>query len=366
MTHVGPPRQIAGRVSSTGSRRYRSRFAPRVAPDFYRPLVDGLFTSSIGIGTYLGECADPDDSLYCESIREAIRRGINLIDSAINYRCQRSERTIGTALRAAIAAGEVARDEVMVCTKGGYVPLDGTAPPSRNDYKEYVRREFIDPGIIPPDELVADGHCLAPAYIEHQVARSRQNLGLATIDLYYLHNPEQQLDAITDDALRLRLRRAFQALEGRVAAGDIAHYGCATWQGLRTPPGERGHLSLVDLVAIARDVAGDDHHFAAVQLPINLAMPEAIRVPTQRLPDGRVVPLLDAAAALGVAVVASATLLQSRLTAGLPSQVREAFPRMTTDAQRAIAFVRHLPGVTAALVGMKSIAHLEQNLEAAL
>jgi aryl-alcohol dehydrogenase-like predicted oxidoreductase len=118
-------------------------------------------------------------------------------------------------------------------------------------------------------------------------------------------------------------------------------------------------------VTLARDVGGDKHHFGVVQAPVNLAMPEAIRANTQCLSGERLVPLLEAATELGVAVVASATLMQSRLTAGLPGPVREAFPGLTTDAARAIAFVRSLPGVTTALVGMKTVEHLAQNLEAA-
>jgi aryl-alcohol dehydrogenase-like predicted oxidoreductase len=63
-------------------------------------------------------------------------------------------------------------------------------------------------------------------------------------------------------------------------------------------------------------------------------------------------------------VVASAPLMHGQLTRGLPPQLREAFPALTTDAQRALAFVRAMPGVTAALVGMRSAAHVGENLEA--
>jgi aryl-alcohol dehydrogenase-like predicted oxidoreductase len=225
-----------------------------------------------------------------------------------------------------------------------------------------VQREFIDPGIIAPGELVADGHCIAPDYLEHQIARSRENLGVRTIDLYYLHNPEQQLDAVTPAEFHHRIRRAFETLERHVADGDIRSYGCATWQGFRVDSGTRGYLSLLDLVTIARSVAGDDHHFSTVQLPINLGMPEAIRSPTQCLPGTRWISLLEAAAELGISVVASATLLQAKLASGLPQPVRDAFPHLGSDAARAIAFVRSLPGVSTALVGMKSPEHLDQNL----
>ena len=118
------------------------------------------------------------------------------------------------------------------------------------------------------------------------------------------------------------------------------------------------------LVTIARDIAGADHHFHAVQLPVNLALNEAVRTPTQRI-DDRDLTVLEAASELGVAVVASATLLQAKLASKLPQQMREALPGLTTDAQRAIAFVRGLPVIASALVGMRSAGHVRENLGAA-
>ena len=351
-------------ASPPGTARFQRRFADRFADDFFRPFAGELAASSLGIGTYLGECDDADDASYAAAIRAALQRGINVIDSSINYRCQRSERVVGETLRAAIADGLVKRDEVIICTKGGYVPLDGAPPRSRDDYLEYLQRTFVDPGIVAPEDIVGGGHALSPSFIAHQIKASQANLGLRTLDVYYLHNPEQQLDSVQPARLRTILRRAFALLEERVESVDIGCYGCATWNGLRTPPDTRGHLDLSELVGIARDVGGDNHHFRVVQLPINLAMSEAIRVPTQRLGGRRVVPPLQATAELGISVVASASLMQSRLTSELPGAVRDTFPSLTTDAQRALAFVRSLPGVTCALVGMRTLAHVEENVAA--
>jgi aryl-alcohol dehydrogenase-like predicted oxidoreductase len=353
-------------ASPPGTARFQRRFADRFADDFFRPFAGELAASSLGIGTYLGECDDGDDTNYGTAIRAALERGINVIDSSINYRCQRSERVVGETLRAAIADGLVKRDEVIICTKGGYVPLDGAPPRSRDDYLEYLQRTFVDPGIVAPEDIVGGGHALSPSFIAHQIKASQANLGVRTLDVYYLHNPEQQLDSVQPARLRTILRRAFALLEERVESVDIGCYGCATWNGLRTPPDTRGHLDLSELVGIARDVGGDNHHFRVVQLPINLAMSDAIRVPTQRLGGRRVVPPLQATAELGISVVASASLMQSRLTSELPGAVRDTFPSLTTDAQRALAFVRSLPGVTCALVGMRTLAHVEENVAAGM
>src|SRR5262249_34254351 len=193
---------------------------------------------------------------------------------------------------------------------------------------------------------------------------SRQNLGVRCIDVYYLHNPEQQVATVGRDELRSRIRSAFAILEDAATRGEIGAYGCATWNGLRSTPDAADHLELEELVGLARDGGGQDHRFRAVQMPISLARPEAVRAPTQTV-RGSALPAVEAAAALDLMVVGSATLMQGKLTAGLPPAVAETFPTLETDAQRSIAFVRSIPGVTVALVGMKRTEHVDENLQAA-
>jgi aryl-alcohol dehydrogenase-like predicted oxidoreductase len=349
------------RASQAGTERYADRWRQSFVPDFYRAAHSGVVVSSIALGTYLGDSDDHTDALYAEAVSAALRSGVNTIDTAINYRCQRSERVIGRALQELIGEGIVRRDEVVLCTKAGYVPLDGAPPASRDEYEDYVRREYFATGTLKPTDLVGGGHSLAPDFISDQLHRSMRNLGVQSIDYFYLHNPEQQLAAISAEELPARLRAAFELLESFVSRGMIGAYGVATWHGLRLPAGSKGHLSLYELAAIARQIAGNQHHFRIVQLPINLTMSEAVRVSTQRDPKGRLVHVIDAASDLGIDLVASAPLHQGQLTSGLPNQVRELF-NGDTDAQRAIAFVRSLPAVLSAAVGMKSSHHLHENL----
>ena len=357
----GEPEISSARASAAGTERLAARFADERVPDFYRPAGDGLLASSIGIGTYLGEPDDADDRRYEDALHAAIGAGINVIDTAINYRCQRSERVVGRVL-ASLGADRIARrDEIIVCTKGGYIPLDGTPPASREEYNALIERQYFARGVMVPEDVVGGGHCMAPGYLVDQIARSRANLGVGTIDVYYLHNPEQQIPAVGREEFVRRLVRAFEALESRVAAGDIASYGCATWNGLRVTAGSRESLSLEELVSAAREVAGDSHHFRYVQLPVNLAMSEALRAHTQRA-GGHDRTALEAASELGLVVVASASLMQSALARSLPAAVRDALPRYDTDAQRALSFVRSLPGITTALVGMRGAKHVAENL----
>jgi aryl-alcohol dehydrogenase-like predicted oxidoreductase len=349
-------------ATTTGTRRFTARTVES-REDFRRPFPRKLTVSALGIGSYLGDCTDAEDERYRESVHEAINSGVNVIDTASNYRCQRSERAVGHAIVEAIAAGEVRRDELVVCTKGGYVALDGEPPASREAYEEWLEKELFAPGILTPDELVRGGHSIAPTFLAHQLAQSRKNLGLHTIDVYYLHNPEEQLLVLERAAFLEKMRAAFALLEERAECGEIAGYGCATWLGFRVPPEHKQHLTLAELVAIAREVGGTTHHFRAVQLPVSLAMPEAARLPTQPL-GRKLVPLLEAAEALGLGVVASAPLMQGRLSAGLPQQMNELFPSCTSDAQRALRFTSSLPGVATVLTGMRSVEHVKENLGA--
>jgi aryl-alcohol dehydrogenase-like predicted oxidoreductase len=180
-----------------------------------------------------------------------------------------------------------------------------------------------------------------------------------------VHNPGQSAAGLSPAELKSRLRGAFAVLEEAADRGEINVYGCATWDELRIAPELRGHLELEALVQIATDVAGDTHRLKVVQLPINLAMPEAVRVATQTV-GGHPMSALDAAGELGLTVVASASLMQGQLTTGLPDALGQHFPNARTDAQRALEFARTVPGVTTALIGMKNSAHVDENMEVVL
>ena len=347
---------IAGHATVQGTTRYAASHAERAAPAHFREFPGGARASSVGLGTYLGREDSATDAQYEKAIARALERGINVIDAAINYRHQRSERAIGRALATAIARGIVAREDVVVTTKGGYLAFDGQAPP---DPRAYFANTYVQPGIVRPGDVVG-WHCMTSRFLTDQLDRSRANLGLDTIDVYYVHNPETQLDELERLEFLSRLRAAFEALEQAVQARKIRWYGAATWNGFRIPPQERGHLSLAEVLAAARDAGGADHHFRAVQLPYNLAMLEAFTLANQRA-DAGLVPMLRAAEHAGLYTMASASIMQGQLSRGLPPELGTALPGLTTDAQRALQFVRSTPGVGTALVGMKTIAHVEEN-----
>ena len=354
---------LQGSATAEGTGRYRDRFRDSAAENHFR-FEQGLWLSSIGTGTYLGGWDEETDRAYSEAIARAVGLGANVVDTAANYRFQRSERSVGEALRRLTGEGVAARDEVVVCTKGGYVPFDSEPPAGQEGVRAYVEETFIKPGIIKLEDIAAGSHCMTPRYLSHQLAQSLRNMNLEAVDVYYIHNPETQLSVVPREEFDTRLRAAFEQLERERAGGRIRAYGVATWNGFRAQANAREYHSLERMVELAREAGGDEHGFRFVQLPFNLAMPEALVLDNQPF-EGARVSLLEAAKALGVTVVASASILQGRVARDIPEHIREPLGSLATDAMTAIQFVRSTPGITTALVGMGRRAHVEENLRLA-
>lgn len=332
---------LPNHATPEGTARYAERFAPRAASNHFR-LQQGLTLSSIGIGTYLGNADDATDLSYANAVTRAVASGVNVIDTAANYRYQRSERSIGRALKTLTNEG-FSREELLICTKGGYLPFDGGPP---RNMREYVAETFVKPGIASFDDIVGS-HCMTPSYLQNQLDQSLRNMDLETVDVYYVHNPESQLDHVSEQEFYHRLRLAFKSLEESRKQRKLQFYGVATWNGFREQADSGKHHSLVRMIEIAREVGGKEHGFAFIQLPVNLAMPEAISVLNERI-DGEPLTVVEAASRLGVTVMASGSMLQGRLA---------------MNVQAAIQFVRSAPGITTALVGMSRVEHVDENLQ---
>ena len=351
--------KLPGAATPQGTERYRKRFEGRIPREHFCD-AQGLSLSTIGIGTYLGNYDDETDKLYRDATVRAVECGCNVVDSAINYRLQRSERAIGTALKDLAARG-FNRDEIVVATKGGFIPYDG-APPA--DPRRYLDETFFKPGIATAADIVSGCHCMTPKYLLHQLDCSLRNLDLECDDIYYVHNPETQLGKISRQEFNERLLNAFEALEGAVSDGKIKMYGTASWNGYRNPKEARDYLSLSEVVELANKAGGKNHHFKIIQLPLNLGMTEALSLSNQTV-KGKTATILEAAQALGITVMCSASILQGQLTRNLPEIITNTFQGLETDGQRALQFVRSTPGVTTALVGMKQVKHVEENLKTA-
>src|SRR2546426_1123863 len=137
-------------ATGAGTAKYRERFLDALPAKHFREAL-GLVLSSIGLGTYLGDPDPATDLLYQEAVKTALGLGCNVIDTAINYRFQRSEKSIGRALRDLLQNGTFSREEIFVSTKGGFIPHESTTP---LDPDEYIHRTFISTGIIAPQDII--------------------------------------------------------------------------------------------------------------------------------------------------------------------------------------------------------------------
>ena len=345
-------------ATAEGTKKYAERFTD-AAENHFRAAQD-LTLSSIGIGTYLGNWDAQTDENYMQAITKFVESGGNVIDTAANYRFQRSERNIGAALKKLQEKG-FAREEIFISTKGGYLPFDNEPP---TNVKNYFEENFVEKGIADFDDLVGGSHCMTPKYLQSQIDQSLKNMRIDGLDLFYIHNPESQLSEIDRYTFEARLARAFEMLEQNRSEGKLQFYGVATWNGFRNVPDNPSYHSLERMVNIARQVGGDDHGFRFIQLPYNLAMPEAYLLRNQAV-SGKVHSTIEAAQELGVSVMCSASILQGKLAHSVPLHIRASLGNPTTDAMTSIQFVRSTPGVTTALVGMSQTAHVEENMNLA-
>ena len=303
--------RIKGQATSSLTKEYSLRYQGNCAEGHFRQ-ADGLFFSSFGIGTYLGKPNQETDTLVTNAILESVKRGINLIDTAINYRYMHAEKSIKQALLKLLEANLVSREELIICTKGGFIPH-----PDRVTWftKEYVKNSNFN---ISERDCVAKCHCMHPEYLRHQLNLSLNNLGIETLDIYYIHNPETQLGEVSQEVFSERLYYAFEVMESAIQEGKIKAYGLATWNGFRVPQTDKKHLNLSQIKALASKAAGNtSDSFKFIQLPVNTAMTEALVKPTQQIGE-TVMTTLEAAKHLGINVIASASLAQTKALGKIP------------------------------------------------
>jgi len=353
---------LPGRATPEGTERFAARF-PELPGHFRRP--DRLVFSSIGMGTRSGDPGGADDLAYRSTCPRALELGINVFDTSLSYRMQHSERNVGTALRRAFREGVAARDETVIVTKGGYLTVDTDFARTRREAERYLIESYVDSGLVDPAQLVNGSHSLEPAFLRDQIRRSRSNLGLETIDLYCIEDPELHLLAKGPTEFRHQLCAVIEMLEDEVARGSIAAYGFATWSGLFVPYTEKGHLSVGELFETVLDVGGADNHFRALTFPYSVAMGEAMGLPSQFGGGARPAGVLEMLEGTGIAVLTSTPLVRGRAVRGLPGGLCHALAPARPGAQVALQFARSTPGVTTTLVGMRSASHLEENAELA-
>ncbi len=313
---------------------------------------NGYKLSELGIGTYLGNPDDKTDKDYYETIKKGIEVGINVIDTAINYRNMRSEKVIGKVLK------DTKREKLVISTKGGYVAVPFYID---TDPTSWFKKELVETDIVSPKDITETGNILTPKYIDWAFETSLKNLNTDYIDVYFLHNPEDQLLKFDRETFYKKIWTVFRLLEGKVSKGKLKYYGLATWNGLRVPENHQQYLNLNDIFNIAKEVGGENHHFRFIQLPYNLAMLEAINLKNQEI-NGKKLSAFEAAKELGLYTYISSPLMQRRLIRQVHPEVLKRF-NVDKYSHIPIQFVRSTPGVGTVLIGMSKVEHLLENIQ---
>ena len=269
----------------------------------YRSLgTTGLICSTAGFGTYR---VDVRVQAHRAALAMAIRRGINLIDTSSNYAGGNSERMIGEVLKGLIGnstpqppplgrGGGVVREEIIVVSKGGYIQgelFEEIQRRANSAHADYSQGSELS-------ELVRHSqglwHSIHPDFLRDQLTESLDRLGLETIDVYLLHNPEyyiqwalaegQPEDEVRDEYER-RIKKAFTYLESEAAKGRIQYYGISS--NTFPKPEEAVDRTSIEhswqsAEEIARELGIDRHHFAVVQFPLNIFEPGAVTERNQK------------------------------------------------------------------------------------
>jgi aryl-alcohol dehydrogenase-like predicted oxidoreductase len=352
---------LEGYATNEGTKKYVDYATSQWRPRSHFRSFDNLYLSSVGMGTYLGQPDEEDDRAVENAVYQSIKSGsVNVIDTAINYRAMRSEKSIGRALLRLVKEGVISRNQVFISTKNGYITNDGDYP--NIDVMEYIYKMYIQTEVMTANDISSGYNVMNPNYLAKCIDKSLMNMHISTIDLVYIHNAfESWYEDVSREKFMDMLTDAFEVYENYRSKNKIRYYGMATWTCFRVPPENMEYLSLEDTVKCAEIAGGRDHGFRFIQLPYNLSYSEALLLRNQSVDSEHNLTILQAAAKLNIGVFTSIPLFQGRL---LKSQIPN-YGNVTDPIAKLLQIIRSSPSVIAPLIGQKKQEHIEENLKIA-
>jgi aryl-alcohol dehydrogenase-like predicted oxidoreductase len=331
-------RLVGGRATAAATRARATEIARTFGESAVAAFgTTGLTVSRLGFGCYR---VDARATPHREALTRALTQGVNLVDTSTNYADGFSERLVGEVVRDLRASGAVQREAMVLVSKVGYAQGSNLKVAEDRKAAGHPFPEMVE---------YAAGlwHCIHPDWIEEQLGRSLERLGVETLDVCLLHNPEYFLGHAAKQGAPLeasraefqrRVTEAFRHLESEVRRGRIAFYGVSS-NTLGDAEDDPETTRLARFLSAARAAGGEGHHFRVLQVPLNLLETgPALRKGTGESGEET---LLEAAARHGLAV-----LVNRPLNAIVEGQlVRLADPPELPDAPafgEALAAVRDL------------------------
>jgi len=204
--------------------------------------------SKIAVGTYRMH-----NDQHLESLRHAIKGGINLVDTASNYENGESEKMIGKL-------SKKEKESIFIISKVGYVQGSNFSIFENVAHRDNLRSLKISSSFI---------YCISPEYIKLQFQESLKRLAIDTLDCLLIHNPEYYLQHNPDskDRLYSDLRHAFDELEIMRTNNLIRFYGISSNSIL--DPSESKGINFQELILFLRD-SNKYGGFKFIQFPYNL------------------------------------------------------------------------------------------------
>jgi aryl-alcohol dehydrogenase-like predicted oxidoreductase len=287
----------------------------------------GWDVSELGVGMWgVAEWTDTDEHEARQALQLAVELGCTFYDTAWAYGEGRSERLLG---------------ELIEANPPGRLFAATKVPPKNRQWPSRRGMELAD--VFPPD------------YIDEYARRSRENLGVATIDLLQFHVWE---DAWADDPGWQRTVAALRD-EGVIAAVGVSINRWEPWNALRTL--DTGLVDAVQVIYNVFDQAPEDELFPRCrELDIGIIA----RVPFD---EGSLTGTLTADARWPNGDWRNTYFVPENLAATVDrvEKLRPLVPEGSTMAELALRFVLSNPDVCTVIPGMRRRSHVESNAAAA-
>lgn len=315
-------------------------------------MKNSLDLSRIGIGLYQGGETDEVDHKLLSVLREAVNNGINLFDSAPNYRNLRSEKILGELV------ADNPLDKLIISTKGGFIPFD-FANPSLNE-ADFINENYYSKGLIDPalfDEYYFQS--FDPNYLEFQLSNSLSALNRSYVDIYYIHNPEYLLQRVGKKTFLKVMDDVFRWLEYKVQSNQIKFVGVSTWDGFFRVE-QKEYLQLTDFIMLA-----DRYHlldrFKYIQFPFNFGKLNSVTEKSQvfKSQNFSLLKLIDE---FKLIAISSAPFGQGKLIHyKFPESIKLIYSNMN-NAEINLSFVLSSSFFASTLMGTSSLIHLNESI----
>lgn len=250
---------IKGKVNAAATQSLATKRSSKLG--FSHFGTTGWMVSEVGFGLYRIDEKHLEGKI---TLSKAIDRGVNIFDTSANYGNGESEQVLGEVLKEKALSDDLNRESLIIVSKGGYIQGKTLKHLEENKYPEV---SFFNKHLA---------HCIHPNFLKNQITMSLNRMGLETIDVYLLHNPEYFLqleankmhfgEALLDEYYH-RIELAFAYLEEEVEKGRIQYYGISS----NTFVSSDNTLDHTDISRISDGAKKRGFkHFKVVQFPMNI------------------------------------------------------------------------------------------------